>query len=279
MTDSMTHKMAFEPMSSSVTRKMTVEELCIAAVPAGTNARIELVNVETDHSGSVGDSNLQSLFDEGIPAMIARIQKNSEERNRIAFVRIATFSNDVEVLLDWTNVASASEKAALHAVPKAKGVTRLDLAIRDGLDAIDRMKAAIDAHHPGLARGGAVNLVITDGRITDEHGNEIGVPDDLALEIAERQTSRATSSILLGIGASVSEEQLARLAPPTITKNGIKVPHAAMYKHSILFEDSEDEKEFWRMVSQLMADASSRNSTPGFNEAFMSLDDFEIVGV
>ena len=264
--------------ASGSTRKMTPEELCVATIPSGTKTRVEMYNIILDRSRSVGDSNLESLFSKGVPTLVKRIAGNSGARARIALVRIVAFGTGLEVLLDWTEAKAACDKAASLSAPKASGVTRLDLAIRDGMAAIDRMKKAIDESQQTILRGGAVNLVVTDGRLTDERGNEIPVPDDLAAEIATRQSRRTTSFIILGIGKCVAADQLALLAPPVVLKNGTKVPQAAMYSHSIQFDKSEDEDHFWITVAQIVADAPSKDSTPSVNEAIVSFEGFEIAG-
>lgn len=260
------------------TRKMTPEELCVATIPSGTKTRVEMYNIILDRSRSVGDSNLESLFSKGVPTLVKRIADNSMARARIALVRLVAFGTGLEVLLDWTEAKAACDKVTGLVAPKASGVTKLDLAIHDGMAAIDRMKKAIDKSQQTILRGGAVNLVVTDGRLTDEHGNEIPVPDDLAAEIATRQSRRTTSFIILGIGKCVAADQLALLAPPVVLKNGTKVPQAAMYSHSIQFDKSEDEDHFWITVAQIVADASSKDSTPGVNEAIVSFEGFEIAG-
>lgn len=277
MTAYITSEMIRESIISEATRGMTARERCVASIPAGTKSRVELYNIEIDRSSSVGDINLKSLFGKGLSAMVSRMDSNSKVRNRIAFVRIVVFGSKVELLMDWTDTTNARTKVNSLVAPKASGVTRLDLAVRDGMNAIDSMKEYIDKNS-SAKRGGSVNFIVTDGRITDDNGNEIGFPSDLSEEISERQSNRVMSSIALGIGPHVAESQLSKLAPPVVLKSGVRISRAAMYKDEVLFSDSEEADHFWVMVSQLIADTSSKNSTPGFNEAVLSLDGFEIVG-
>lgn len=263
-----------EEARTRLIRRDEAEKACISRLverlgrrPRGTT-RIELV---LDASGSVGQEVMDLLCDRGLPMILGQIRENAASCALQAIVRVTVFSDDVRELISWTPVEDALEAVGLLR-ERARGVTRLDLALEDAIDAMVRMKRAEDeARQRGALKGGrkgSVIMVLTDGRITDDGGRGIEVPRVLSERISELQRERAMQFLAIGVGES-DPRQLSDIAPAT-REGGRQVAHALHYA-------GKDGDLDWTAVCRFIAEGSS-GPTRGFTEeAVVSHSDFELV--
>lgn len=262
--------------ASDVTRvlRTSPEQVCAMrlAERLGSRARhTTRINVSLDASPSMGQQVVDQLLSEGVKKILTQIKENSDRLMLQAVVRVTAFSTGVRELVPWSPVEDALERLEYREEP-VWGVTRLDCALEDAIEAVTRMKLAEDeARAQGRLRGarkGSVVMVLTDGYNTDDRGNDTPFPPELAARILRLQEGYAMEFLAIGVGES-DERQLASIAPPAV-RRGEKVAHALHYTGD---EDDLD----WDAVCHLIAEGSSSSRHEFRREDVVVHSGFEVV--
>lgn len=232
---------------------------------------ITIINLVIDVSGSMGQEVIDLLFPSGITKILRQIIENSNRLMLQAVVRVCVFSTEVREVIPWMPAEGALELAE-GLSERSFGITRLDLALEDGMESVGAMRRAIDeARARGTLMGvrkGSVLLVLTDGLITDDAGHQVAFPEELASRIARTQERRQMSFLAIGVGES-DASQLAAMAPPT-ERDGRRVSHAIKYA------GDPDELD-WETVCYFIAEGSSSSEKEFRDEAVVNHGGFELV--
>lgn len=251
------------------------EALCVKGLVQRLGRRrrgITIINLLIDVSGSMGQEAIDLLFPSGITKVLGQIIKNANLLMLQAVVRVCVFSTEVREVIPWMCAEDALEIAE-GLSERSFGITRLDLAVEDGMGSVGAMKLAIDeARARGTLMGvrkGSVMLVFTDGRITDDSGHRVPFPETLAKRVAKAQEERQMSFVAVGVGDS-DAAQLAAMAPPSM-RGGRRISHAIKYVGD---PDALD----WETVCAFIAEGSS-NPEGEFRreEAVVNHGGFELV--
>ena len=198
-----------------------------------------------DTSSSVGQDALDVVFPSGVQT-IAKELRTSLPAEFDAMLCAMSFATETETVLPFSQVSNLNDRLDLPKV-EARGVTNMEDALWEAFFTIDNLKKEQDDAH--IPRAGSLLVIATDGKPTDGNGTLSNLSPELVDEIAERNRTRRTNTLAIGIG-QVDDETLLQLGPAD-TSQGTPIPRAVRY----LGEASD--AECWKAICKLVGQASS----------------------
>lgn len=223
--------------------------------PGGASRIEHNVIVLADCSGSVEQSALDYVFQTGLPITFEKLRSSARDAGITYKVCVLTFSSEVKEILPFSDISSIAWDSSSQQVVSG-GVTCMEDAMWEAFARIDAQKAKQDARK--VPRSGSMVIVVTDGRPTDECGVRKPLSAELVAEIKERNSTRATSTFVIGMG-SVDDETLLQLGPVTCeTLEGGQLVEAARAVRYV-GGDYQD-TQCWGAVCSLIGKASSSST-------------------